>query len=209
MAETPIHIDQMSDLYFALDWHFRDDPNVYLARNMLFYYVEGNSKKSISPDVFFVRGIPKQTRRTYLLWEEGVAPQVVFEITSRSTKREDTHKKPAIYGEIGVQEYYLFDPTEEYLKGGPFVAYHWHDGEFVKQEMTSNRIYSPNLDLDLVVHEGWLRLFDPRTLTLLRTPAEEADGRERAESAREQAEAELSRLRQEIDALRRGNNPMM
>ncbi|MFM9960917.1 MAG: Uma2 family endonuclease [Planctomycetaceae bacterium] len=193
MAETDIHIDQMTDLYFALDWHFRDDPNVYLARNMLFYFVEGDPKKRISPDVFFVRGVPKKKRRTYLLWDEGIAPQVVFEITSRSTKREDMFKKPSIYGQIGVQEYYLFDPTEEYLKGGTFVAYHWQDGEFVRQEMTSNRIYSPNLELDLVVHEGWLRVFDPHTLTLLRTPAEEADDRERAEAERERAEADRER----------------
>ncbi|MFM9960918.1 MAG: Uma2 family endonuclease [Planctomycetaceae bacterium] len=206
MAETEIHIDQMTDLYFALDWHFRDDPNVYLARNMLFYFVEGDPKKRIAPDVFFVRGVPKKKRRTYLLWDEGIAPQVVFEITSRGTKREDTHKKPAIYGEIGVEEYYLFDPAEEYLQTGPFAAYHWQDGEFAKQELTSNRIYSPNLDLDLVVHNGFLRLFDPRTLTLLRTPAE-AEAAYLAEAqARQKAEAEVARLRREIDRLRGSNN---
>src|SRR5712691_13492407 len=116
MAETDIHADQMTDLWFALDQHFLDDPQTYVARNMFLYFVEGVPGKRVAPDVFFVRGVPKQKRRTYLLWKEGVAPQVVFEISSRGTMREDLYKKPTIYGRIGVQEYYLFDPTEEYLE---------------------------------------------------------------------------------------------
>src|SRR5207249_4628419 len=102
--------NQMTGLWFALDRHFLHDPQVYVSRNMLLYFVEGQPSKRVAPDVFFVRGVEKRLRRTYLLWDEGLAPQVVFEISSRGTMREDLYKKPTIYGRIGVQEYYLFDP---------------------------------------------------------------------------------------------------
>ena len=217
MAETELHANLMCDLYFAIDRHFLNDPQSYASRNMFLYYVEGQPKKRVAPDIFFVRGVQKRIRRTYKLWEEGVAPQVVFEISSRSTMREDQHTKPKIYGQIGVQEYYLFDPTQEYLEDGPFVAFHWRDGTFVEQDVSSNRLYSPALDLELIVQDGVLRLADPHTSLLLMTPAEEADGRKRAEAERrqekaarrqaeaklDQAESELIRLRQELDALKR------
>lgn len=48
----------------------------------MFYYEEGDTSSVTSPDVFVVKGIDKHDRRTYKLWEEGVAPCVVFEITS-------------------------------------------------------------------------------------------------------------------------------
>ncbi len=210
MAETDWHANLMYDLWFAIKRRFRNDPQAYVARNMFLYYVEGQPSRRVTPDVFFIRGVEKRIRETYKLWDEGVAPQVVFEISSLSTKREDLHKKPKIYGLIGVQEYYLFDPDQEYLADGPFVASHWCDGKFVEQDVSSNRIYSPALDLDLVVQDGLLRLADPQTGLLLRTPTEEADGRERAEAGRKQADAEreqieleLIRIRHEIEALDR------
>ena len=117
--------------------------------------------------------------------------------------RVDQHKKPKIYGLIGVQEYYLFDPTQEYLEDGPFVAFHWLDGKFVEQDVSSNHFYSPALNLDLVVHDGLLRLVDSQTGLLLKTPAEEANARQRAEAKLAESESEVRRLRQELDALKR------
>jgi hypothetical protein len=40
---------------------------------------------------------------------------LIVEVTSKSTHREDTSKKKEIYERIGVKEYVLFDPYEEYL----------------------------------------------------------------------------------------------
>jgi len=39
MAETDVHIEQLIDLRFALRTFFRDDLHVYVAANMLLYYV--------------------------------------------------------------------------------------------------------------------------------------------------------------------------
>ena len=55
------------------------------------------------------RASPGGNRRIYKLWEEGRAPQVIFEVTSRSTRREDLRSKHDLYERLGVSEYFLFD----------------------------------------------------------------------------------------------------
>ena len=59
MAETPLHMQEMIDLIETLQDHFAEDPNVYVWGNMMLYYVEGDRRKHISPDVFVVRGVSK------------------------------------------------------------------------------------------------------------------------------------------------------
>lgn len=85
MAETDIHRRLLTTLVFTLETHFQNEPDVYASGNLLVYYVEGNPAKCFAPDVFVVRGVPKGERRIYKLWEEGVAPQIIIELTSRKT----------------------------------------------------------------------------------------------------------------------------
>jgi Uma2 family endonuclease len=116
MAETEVHFKEMVALVEALVSRFRDEPDVYVCGNMLLYYVEGDPRFSVAPDVFFVRGIPKKVRETYLLWKEGRPPSFVLEVTSRTTRREDLGKKKSLYERLGVEEYFLHDPLGDYLK---------------------------------------------------------------------------------------------
>ena len=54
----------------------RRDPDVYVWGNMMLYYVEGDRRKHVSPDVFVVRGVPKRPERDYYLtWKEGKGPR--------------------------------------------------------------------------------------------------------------------------------------
>ncbi len=86
MAETPIHRDVMLDLIAMLKAHFAADPDVYVSGNMMMYYVDGVPEKWIAPDVFVTFGIPKlPEREIYQIWREGKGPDVVIEVTSRST----------------------------------------------------------------------------------------------------------------------------
>jgi len=96
MGETDAHIAQILDLRFSLGRFFRNDSQVYVAADLLLYYVEGDPKEFVVPDVFVARGVLKRERRVYKLWEEGRAPDVVFEITSASTRREDLLLGPDI-----------------------------------------------------------------------------------------------------------------
>jgi Uma2 family endonuclease len=82
--------------------------------NLFLYYEKGRPEKSVSPDVLLARGVGKRLRDTYLLWDETV-PSLVFEITSRKTRREDTRTKKDLYERLGVVELVLFDPYGDYM----------------------------------------------------------------------------------------------
>jgi len=116
VGETGFHIAALFHLWQALRFHYRNTPNVYVAGDLLFYYEEGNPAQFKVPDVFVVKGIPKHDRRIYQLWKEKRSPCAIFEITSRGTRSEDVGSKRTLYEMLGVQEYYLFDPLEEYLR---------------------------------------------------------------------------------------------
>ena len=115
MAETDLHLDEMVDLIHALRRRYRDVPDVYVTGNLFFYYVKGDPRSVVAPDVFLVYGVAKRKRRTYKLWEEGRVPSLVIELTSDSTKDEDLSKKKLCYESLGVEEYFLHDPFGDYL----------------------------------------------------------------------------------------------
>jgi Uma2 family endonuclease len=115
MAETDLHRDEMFDLIQALKRRYRGVPDVYVSGNLFFYYVKGDPRAVVAPDVFLVKGIEKRPRRTYKLWEEGRVPSLVIELTSDSTRDEDLSRKKACYERLGVEEYFLHDPYQDYL----------------------------------------------------------------------------------------------
>jgi len=115
MAETELHREEMTYLIQALQSWYREAPEVQVGGNLFLYYVQGDSRSVVSPDVYVTKGIPKGLRRVYKLWEEKRAPNLVIEVTSDSTRDEDLFKKKGIYERLGVEEYLLFDPLGEYL----------------------------------------------------------------------------------------------
>jgi len=101
-----------------LEWLFADDPNVFVAGDLLWYPVEGNNSLSIAPDVMVAFARPKGDRGSYKQWEEAnTPPQVVFEILSPSNRLTEMNKKQVFYNRYGVEEYYLYDPDTDDLSG--------------------------------------------------------------------------------------------
>ncbi len=209
VGETDSHISAIFYLRSALRILFRHDPRIYVAGNMMFYYEEGDPSAVKAPDIFVVKGIDKHDRRVYKLWEEGVAPCVAFEITSRSTRLEDLGSKKALYEMLGVQEYFIFDALNEYLRPrfqgfslirGLYRPIHpSRDGAMISTEL--NAILKPD--------EALLRVLDPKTGKVVPT-VEEAVMEAAAEAQRANAEAqranaaetEATRLRAELERLR-------
>src|SRR5207249_7592991 len=108
--------DLMVMLIETLKAFYRDSPRTYVSGNLLLFYEQGNKRRHVSPDVFVVKGVPKHDRPNYLVWEEGKGPDLVIELTSSSTRREDVKKKFLLYQDtLKVKEYFLFDPLEDYL----------------------------------------------------------------------------------------------
>jgi Uma2 family endonuclease len=194
MAETDLHIQLILDLRSVLREFFRNAERIYVGSNLLLYYVEGDPTKSVAPDLFVVRGVGKHDRRTYQLWEEGQAPNVVIEISSRKTKDDDLKWKKQLYGWLGVREYFIFDP--EYKLKPALRAYRLHNGQFVEEAVISGRVKSEELGLELVNTGKTLRLYEAQSNSFLRTATEEA-------AARRQMETELAQLRAELAQLKK------
>jgi Uma2 family endonuclease len=155
------------------------------------YYVEGDPTKSVSPDVFVVRGAPKHERRIYKFWEEA-APQVVLEVSSRKTKNEDLQWKRQLYAWLGVEEYFIFDP--EYKLQPPLRAFRLRGKELVEEIVLNNRVVSQELGLELVNDKKTLRLWNPQTGEFLRNLAEETARATQEAIARQAAETRAARL---------------
>ncbi len=194
MAETDVHRDLMAGLIDALKWRYRDDPQIYVSGNLLLYYVEGDPTKSKAPDVFVVKGVEKRLRRIYKLWEEGVAPCAVIELTSKSTRREDQKGKFELYARWGVREYFLFDPLNEYLRPA-LQGYRLRRGGYeVIRADELGRLESKELGVWLERDGTRLRLWD------VTTGEEVVDGAERALAATRRAVIAESRAQFEAAA---------
>lgn len=211
MAETPVHLAEMVYLITALQGRYRDVPDVYAMGNMMFYYVEGNPRSVISPDVFLVKGIPKDVRRdTFQLWKEKV-PCLVIEITSKSTRREDIGRKRDLYETMGVEEYFLHDPRSEYLRPA-LQGFRLVGGRYQPMAFAPDgSLVSRTTGLRLVPEKESLRLVDLESGEPLPSFEEvrEANRQKdaelrRAAAAREAAEERARAAEEEIARLRRG-----
>jgi Uma2 family endonuclease len=204
MAETDKHRKLMNILIETLDLYFIKDPNVYVSGNLLLFYEPGNKRRHLSPDVMFVRGVPKGDRLNYLTWIEEKGPDVVIELTSSSTRHKDTKKKFAIYRDtLRVSEYFLFDPLGDYLTPR-LQGYRLIEGQYVAIEAKDGRLPSVELGLHLERTGEVVRLWDPTTETLLPTPAQQQQERADQQQERAQkAEDQLARALQELENLRR------
>jgi len=124
--ESPRHRAQMNLLIETLERHFHDRPDVYIGGNMALYYSELQARNQDfrAPDFFVVtNAIEDRERKSWVVWQEdGRTPDVVIELLSASTEREDRGRKMQIYAGLKVSEYYLFDPDTLLLEGYRLVG---------------------------------------------------------------------------------------
>ena len=227
LAESDFQFYPLTDTVRALGLHFADRPDVYVAGNMLVYYRVNDVSARLAPDVFVVFGVDDHLRRSYFVWREGKAPDFVMEIASESTVSNDTGQKRDRYAQLGVSEYWRFDPTGECLE--PLLQCDLlEDGQYRPVELSQDpdgtiRGHSQLLGLDIYATpgEGRLRLYDPVEERWLRNlPESEAAlqavetahavsqasllvaeaARDAAETARASAEAERDAAEAERDA---------
>jgi Uma2 family endonuclease len=199
MAETDLHRDEMVDLIHALKRRYQDTPDVYVTGNLFFYYVQGDPRSVVAPDVFLVKGVAKRPRTIYKLWEEGRVPSLVIELTSDSTRDEDLSRKKLCYERLGVEEYFLHDPYGDYLDP-TLQGFRLVRRKFQRIEPgTDGSLSSLATGLLLRTEGKSLRLVDAVSGELLLTGDEEV-AREKA--ARQAAEERTAALERELERLR-------
>ena len=193
MTESEAQFLPLTYAALALREHFEKRGDVYVGANMFLYYEESNPRAVVAPDVFVVVGAPKRVRDSYLLWNEPKGPDFVLEITSRSTRREDQGRKKRIYASLGVGEYFLFDPTGDYLRPRlqGFVLRQGHYERLPTARLPHGQpsLSSEAVGLHLVVRGEELRLYDPDKGHDLLSYSEERATRKAAEDRAAKAEA--------------------
>src|SRR2546428_83777 len=140
MAENMLQYRWLTRIKDGLEARFKHDPQVLIAGDLFWYPIKGQSQINHAPDVMVAIGRPKGDRGSYKQWEEdGVAPQVVFEIWSPSNTKEVIAEKFAFYDYFGVEEYYTYDPYAKAMAG-------WlRQGERLERITEMNEWESPRL----------------------------------------------------------------
>jgi hypothetical protein len=175
--------------------HFQAHKPLILA-NQFVYYAENFPRLRFAPDVAVVFGVEPGPRDNYKIWEEKQVPAVIFEITSRSTQKEDKNNKKDLYEKIGVLEYWLFDPKAEWipaqLRGYRLEGETYHP---------INDRYSQVLSLRLQPEGALLELYRSDTGEKLPQPSEVADALKIAETNLEQERQRAERLAEQLRQL--------
>ncbi len=181
-----VWIKENSELLFA------NNPNVFVAGDLLWYPVERNNKLCQAPDVMVVFGRPKGYRGSYQQWnEDNIPPQVVFEIWSPGNRPAPMIQKFKFYERYGVEEYYLYDPQTLELTGWQRV-----EEELEAIDQIDGWI-SPRLGVRFQLSETGLEMFGPSGEAFM-SFVELAQLRRQAEARATEAE----QLRQQAEQLR-------
>ncbi|MGQ0506549.1 MAG: Uma2 family endonuclease [Myxococcaceae bacterium] len=116
------------------------------------YKLRIDDKHAVMPDLLFIR-----RGRGAFAGEQGMqegAPDLVVEVISPGSRRQDSVRKLQWYAKIGVPEYWLFDATEDTLERltlGP-------DGHFVISEsLEGAEVFRPPsfAGLEIPLQELW------------------------------------------------------
>ena len=179
---------------------FADRPDVFVAGDLLWYPVEGNNRLRAAPDVMVVFGRPPGDRGSYQQWQEnGLAPQVVFEVLSPGNTVAEMTRKFRFYERYGVEEYYVYDPDRGSLDG-------WlRRGEYLEDVPDMEGWVSPRLRVRFSLDGHDLVLYRPdgrRFETFLELEQRAEMERQRAEMERQRAEVERQRAERLAERLR-------
>ena len=196
MADSTIQYKLIVTIKEGCESLFENDPNVFIAADLLWYPVEGRPDISQAPDTMVIFGRPKGDRRSYIQSrEDNIAPQVVFEIRSHNDSNTKMNKKLSFYYRYGVEEYYLYDPEKNELEGWQII-----EGSLEVIEQMEGWI-SPRLGVRFELGLEGLEIYKPdgeKFLSPSETNAQRLLERQRAGQEFQRAGQEFQRAEQEF-----------
>jgi Uma2 family endonuclease len=203
MAENTLQYECIVALQGGLDELRAED---FVGADNFWYPVEGRPDVRTAPDVYVAIGRPKRHRRSYQQWnEDGVAPQVVFEVLSPRNRFEEMRQKFEFYQRYGVQEYYIYNPDSNEWEG------YSRDGDRLRPISDMGPWVSPRLGLRFDVRASEMRVLRPdgepfktyRELALLRREEEARRKEEEARRKEEEARRKEEEARRKEEEARR------
>ena len=194
-------------------------PDVFMSGMVFVSYDATDGNARVAPDFFIAFDVPNESIRRNLpnfwIWETGKVPDFVIEVASPSTASNDLGPKRDLYAELGITEYWRFDPTGGELYGQPLAGERLVDGEYQPYELRvdddgSVMGYSELLDLNFYWDGDEFDVLDPatgKTIDPLDIAHQEVEAeREARQADRLEFEArerelldELARLRRRLD----------
>jgi Uma2 family endonuclease len=209
--ESQRHKHQMDLLLETLYPWLEKREDGYAGGNMFVYFSASQLKNQDfkGPDFFAVLDVPKTERKSWVVWEEGKAPDIVIELLSESTAHIDKTEKKLIYqNRMRVPEYFWYDP----FNPNDWAGFTLRDGIYQPlSRTTDNRYISQQLKLALMLWEGdyrgvnttWLRWANlegdvlPTERELSEKSKQEAQlAKQEAQSAKQKAEQLAAKLRE-------------
>lgn len=189
---------------------------VFTASDLNLYYDVRHPHWYKRPDWFAVLGVDRlyqqrESRLSYVIWQEGVVPFIVVELLSPSTEKEDLGQtlreanqpptKWEVYEKVLRIPYYLiFNGNSNELQLFELVGY-----SYQKISLSSSKFWLPEINLGLGLWSGeyqnlnrfWLRWYDENN-NWLPTPTEKEKQlvekeKQRAEKEKQRAEKEKQR----------------
>ena len=188
LAETYAHLYAILVTLEILKQYLQGQQATVLADQFL-YYVQGFPRLRVAPDVMVIFNVAPGGRDNYKIWEEKQVPSVIFEITSEGTKEKDTSYKKTLYEQLGVKEYWLFDPKGEWIEN-KLKGYRLE--KEVYEEITDSR--SEPLQLRLEIESELIAFYREDTGEKLLAPSELAQALKQSEEKAERLKDKLKEL---------------
>jgi hypothetical protein len=168
--------------------------------NQFLYYSQGLPRLRTAPDVIVIFDVEPGGRDNYKIWEEGQIPKVIFEMTSPGTRQQDLGFKKDLYAQLGVQEYWMFDPKGEWIPE-KLSGYQLQGEQYIPIVDSQSTV----LNLTLKVEDKLIGFYRNDTGEKLPIPSELATALQEETQARQEAEQRADRLAEKLRAL--GVNP--
>ena len=212
---TPKTTRQSVTIFYCFDClrsHWRGQRDVFVGADQFIHRVPDYDPKTnpdkppIAPDVYVAFGVANRHRGSYVPWEEGKAPDFVMEVAAPWSREQDAEEKPGIYAEMGVPEFFLYDPDD--CLDPPLSGFELCDGKYKplpKEQLREGivGVRSKVLELCLCLvplgpepMDVTLRLYDPATDELMPTNLELAERKRQLVEDKRRAEAERRSWRQ-------------
>ncbi len=189
----------ISVVLYILKEFFADCDDVLVAAEGYLCQEAQTRSNLFVPDCIFARGVDPDTivniQNGYAIDDVGKPPDFVLEVASASTGALDYTRKRDGYAELGVVEYWRFDPSGGEYHDQPLAGDFLVEGAYQPTRLhhePDGSIWgrSAALGLDLYWREGQLRFYDYASGEFL---PEYAETKRQRDTAMEERDMEISR----------------